>query len=161
VKETLYLSLEESLGLHAELIGRFGGLPGVRDPGLLESALARPRSGYYATLAEQAAALLQSLVSNHSFVDGNKRMAFAAAAIFLHMNGFSLETDADSGETFMIERVIKGKAELAEIAVWIANRLSPVDIQTVYAEVSKRHSKSLDKPGRSGSPAKPRRPLSR
>jgi death on curing protein len=147
VKETLYLTLEESLTLHAELIRRFGGSAGVRDPGLLESALARPKSGYYKSLSEQAAALLQSLVSNHCFLDGNKRMAFAGSAIFLHMNGFRLEVDAESGESFMIERVIKGKAELAEITAWIEAKLIPIrpDIETVYKDISKRHRKSLDK----------------
>ena len=150
MKETLYLTLEESLTLHAELIRRFGGLAGVRDPGLLESALARPRSGYYKSLSEQAAALLQSLVSNHCFVDGNKRMAFAAAAIFLHMNGFRLAVDAEAGETFMIERVIQAKAELAEIKAWIEAGLTPipVEIKDVYREISKRHGKNLDKSGR-------------
>ncbi len=80
---------------------------GVRDLGLLESALARPRSGYYASISEQAAALLQSLAGNHAFVDGNKRGAFAATAVFLRMNGYKLVVDADEAERFLIEDVIK------------------------------------------------------
>lgn len=122
---TRYPSLDEALHLHSRLIARFGGAPGVRDPGLLESALARPRSGYYVSLSEQAAALLHSLVSNHAFVDGNKRMAFALTAVFLDMNGFWLEVDADSAETFLIDRVIIGRAEVDEITQWIEARLQP------------------------------------
>lgn len=116
---TVFLTLEEVLALHRELVRRFGGQPGVRDLGLLESALARPRSGYYETLSLQAAALLQSLCQNHAFVDGNKRVAFAATAIFLRVNGLELVVTADEGETFLIERAIVGRAQLDEIATWI------------------------------------------
>jgi death-on-curing protein len=120
---TLFLSLEEVLFLHAELIRRFGGNGGLRDRGLLESALARPRSGYYETLSLQAAALLQSLCQNHAFVDGNKRVAFAATAIFLRMNGYSLRVTADEGERFLIDRAIVGRAPLDEIASWLERHM--------------------------------------
>ncbi len=125
MSETLYLTLEEGLALHAELVRRFGGSPGIRDPGLLESALARPRSGYYRSLSEQAAALMQSLASNPCFIDGNKRVAFAAAAIFLRMNGYHIQVDGVTGESFLIDRVIVAKADLAEITAWIETRLTP------------------------------------
>ena len=104
-RETVFLSVEEMLELHRQLIERFGGAGGVRDPGLLESALARPRSGYYASLSEQAAALLQSLAGNHAFVDGNERISFAAAAVFLRTNGYALVDD-----------VIVGRVDVAAIA---------------------------------------------
>lgn len=120
---TLFLSLEEVLFLHAELIRRFGGNGGLRDRGLLESALARPRSGYYETLSLQAGALLQSLCQNHAFVDGNKRVAFAATAIFLRMNGHALRVTADEGEEFLIQRAIVGRAELDEIAGWLERHM--------------------------------------
>jgi prophage maintenance system killer protein len=68
-----FLSLDEALAIHERLIERFGGTPGVRDMGLLESALFRPRTGYYEDLAQMAAALFESLLSNHAFLDGNKR----------------------------------------------------------------------------------------
>lgn len=123
---TLYLSLEEVLFLHGELIRRFGGNGGLRDRGLLESALARPRSGYYETLSLQAAALLQSLCQNHAFVDGNKRVAFAATAIFLRMNGHALRVTADEGEEFLIQRAIVGRAELDEIAGWLERHMRAV-----------------------------------
>ena len=118
-RKTLYVTLEEALDLHRQLIDRFGGADGVRDPGLLESALARPRSGYYASLSEQAAALMQSLAGNHAFVDGNKRMAFAATAVFLSMNGYRLEVGADEAERFLIEEVIQGRADVPRIATWL------------------------------------------
>jgi death-on-curing protein len=125
VKETKYLTLQECLTLHAELIRRFGGAPGTRDLGLLESALARPRSGYYETLSQQAAALLQSLASNPCFLDGNKRVAFSAMAIFLRMNGYKLKGDTNAWEKFLLKRVIDGKADVAEIAAFIEKKMSP------------------------------------
>lgn len=91
--------------------------------GLLESALARPRSGYYETLTLQAAALMQSLARNHAFVDGNKRMAFALTAVFLRTNGYVLSVTPDEGESFLISRVITAKAELDEIESWLGAHL--------------------------------------
>lgn len=118
-RTTLYLTLEEAMDLHHQLIERFGGTAGVRDLGLLESALARPRSGYYASLSEQAAAMLQSLAGNHAFLDGNKRLAFAATAVFLRMNGYKLAVDAEEAEHFLIGEVINGRAEVAVIRDWL------------------------------------------
>jgi death on curing protein len=71
-----YITLEEALRIHEVLIREFGGAHGVRDLGLLESALLRPQTGYYADLIEEAAALWESLAMNHPFVDGNKRVAY-------------------------------------------------------------------------------------
>jgi death-on-curing protein len=74
-----YLTVAEVLAMHDDQIKRYGGHPGIRDPGLLEAALYRPQTGYYADLIEEATALWESLSQNHPFVDGNKRTAFAAA----------------------------------------------------------------------------------
>jgi len=126
VEATLFPTLEEILYLHEKLIERHGGAPGVRDLGLVESALARPRSGYYESLSEQAAALMQSFAGNHAFVDGNKRVAFASAAVFLRLNGFRLVVAAEPAERFLIDRVIVGHAELTEIANWIEEHLVAV-----------------------------------
>jgi death-on-curing protein len=123
-RDSVYLTLEETLDLHRQLIERFGGTGEVRDLGLLESALARPRSGYYSSLSEQAAALLQSLAGNHAFVDGNKRIAFAATAVFLRLNGFALRVDPDEAEHFLIDVVIKGRAEVGTIADWLERFLA-------------------------------------
>jgi death-on-curing protein len=119
MKETFYPTLEEALYLHEILIQRFGGKSGVLDHGLLESALARPRSGYYSSLSEQAAALMQSLAMNHLFVDGNKRMAFALTAVFLRINGLKLTVSAKEGVRFVEHDLIAEKASLAVITDWI------------------------------------------
>jgi len=119
----LYLSLQETLELHEQLIIRFGGLAGVRDMGLLESVLIRPRTGYYETLSLQAAALFQSLCQNHCFVDGNKRVAFAATAIFLRMNGCRLRVEADDGERFLVDHIIQKKVVIEDIATWLEGRM--------------------------------------
>lgn len=124
MKPTLYPTLEEALFLHGRLLERFGGAPGVRDLGLLDSALGRPRSGYYRGLSEQAAALLQSLALNHCFVDGNKRMAFALAAVFLRINGIALRVDAEAGERFLIDEVIVAKADLSVVTAWLEEHLA-------------------------------------
>ena len=102
-----FLTLEEVLEIHTTLLQVFGGPPGVRDLGLLESALFRPRTGYYADLIEMAAALFESLM-NHPFVDGNKRVAFFAVDIFLRINGFHIEVEANDAHRRIIEVIEEG-----------------------------------------------------
>ena len=87
----VYLSAAEALYLHEALISRYGGIRGLRDPGALDAAMARPQSGYYEDIISEAAALMESLAVNHPFLDGNKRIAFAAADVFLRINGWSLK----------------------------------------------------------------------
>ena len=93
---TDYLTPTEALAIHADQIARYGGAHGIRDPGLLEAALFRPQTGYYANLIEEAAALWESLAQNHPFLDGNKRTAFAATYTFLAINGTRITADADT-----------------------------------------------------------------
>lgn len=93
--EPLFLSVEQVLDLHAEAIARYGGVGGIRDKGLLESAVMAPRQTYggaflYATLAEMAAAYWLGLVQNHAFIDGNKRVGLFACDVFLLRNGYQL-----------------------------------------------------------------------
>ena len=90
-----YPSLHEVLAIHDVLIARYGGSAGVRDPGAVEAALFRPQSGYYNDIVEEAAALMESLLINHPFVDGNKRVAFAVCHVFLDINGYELNADAE------------------------------------------------------------------
>jgi death-on-curing protein len=90
-----YLTLEEVVVLQQSLINEFGGHHGIRDRGALESALMRPQLGYYDTLFEQAAALVESLANNHPFIDGNKRIAFFATDVFLRMNGYYLDCESE------------------------------------------------------------------
>ena len=77
--ERIYLTVGEVLQIHRELIENYGGAQGIRHQALLESAVFRPQVGYYNTIAEEAAALMESLANNLPFLDGNKRVAFAAA----------------------------------------------------------------------------------
>ena len=91
--------------------------------GCLESALYRPQTGYYDSLAQQAGALLQSLAMSHGFVDGNKRVSFAMTAIFLRLNGYRLTAKADEAERFMIDDVIVGSADLEQITGWLSERM--------------------------------------
>jgi death on curing protein len=98
---TDYLTLPEVLAMHADQIERYGGSQGVRDHGLLESALYRPQTGYYADLVEEAAALWESLAQNHPFIDGNKRTAFAATYTFLAINGTQLTANAEDAYAFV------------------------------------------------------------
>ena len=103
-----FLTLEEALEIHATLLKEFGGPPGVRDLGLLESALYRPRTGSYADLIEMAAALFESLLMNHPFLDGNKRVAFFAVDVFLRINGFHVAVNADHAHRQIIGIIEEG-----------------------------------------------------
>src|SRR5215469_4288332 len=100
---TEYLTTADALFFHKYLIERYGGAPGVRDVGALESALHRPQTGYYETLIREAAALCESLVQNHPFVDGNKRVAFAVVDVFLRINVFC----NDAATTAIYAQVMK------------------------------------------------------
>ncbi len=126
MEAVFYPTMQETLELHEQLIRRFGGSGGVRDLGLLESALLRPQSGYYDTLSLQAAALLQSLIQNHSFIGGNKRVAFATTAIFLRMNGYRLKVEPDNGESFLINKAIQKRIPIEDIATWLETYMKKV-----------------------------------
>ena len=114
-----HLSVDEVLAIHERLIEQFGGPPGVRDLGLLESALFRPRTGYYQDIAEMAAALFESLIMNHPFVDGNKRIAFFATDVFLRLNGWKLAVDADAAHRFIIETLETNTCDYAHLLAWL------------------------------------------
>jgi len=121
-----FLSLDEVLAIHERLIERFGGDHGVRDRGLLESALFRPQTGYYAHIEEMAAAMFESLLINHAFVDGNKRVAFFATDIFLRLNGWKLVLTADDGEQFIIGMLEANDCSFDKILKWIQGHVSTI-----------------------------------
>jgi death-on-curing protein len=118
-----HLSVDEALMVHARLIERFGGGAGVRDRGLLESALYRPRTGYYADLAEMAAALFESLVMNHPFVDGNKRVAFFATDVFVRLNGWRLDVEAQPAHRLLTGLLERNECDLERLLPWIRRSL--------------------------------------
>lgn len=97
------------------MIGKFGGAPGIRDRGLLESALYRPGSGYYDSLEQMAAALFESLLINHPFVDGYKRVAFFATDVFLRLNGWKLVVDDIVAYRFLMERFESGTCDFENL----------------------------------------------
>ena len=114
-----YLTVADVLGMHTVLIRRYGGLPGVRDPGALEAALYRPQTGYYKDTIEQAAALMESLAINHPFVDGNKRIAFAATDVFLRINGFKLNRQPAQIYAELISMLDDRQLNLINVDAWL------------------------------------------
>jgi death on curing protein len=129
VKEPAFLGLDEVMALHADQIDRYGGTHGLRDLGLLESALAAPRATFgggflHGTLPEMAAAYLFHLVRNHPFLDGNKRTGLAAAIAFLGLNDLWLEADPGSLVALVVG-VAEGGVGKAEVAVYLKERVAP------------------------------------
>lgn len=123
------VSARQVLALHAELTRVFGGGRGLRDRAALESAVARPGATFggedlHPDLAAKAAALLHSLVGNHPFLDGNKRVGAAAAELVIEVNGYRLlAPDADlEAVTFAVAR---GEMTAEALAIWIRQRLEP------------------------------------
>ena len=128
-----YLTSEQVLFIHARLIVETGGEHGMRDLGLLQSAVSRPQAVFdgndlYADVHSKAAALLESLVNNHPFVDGNKRTGIAAAALFLQANGYPLTASNQDVESFVLS-IASGKKTFVDIAEWL--RLNTAEIKNM------------------------------
>ena len=126
----LFLTLDEALLIHADQIRRYGGSHGVRDLGLLSSALAMPEASFgglhlHTSLAEMAAAYLFHIAQNHPFLDGNKRAALAVALAFIWLNDQRLEA-RENALTELVMGVAAGRVGKAETAVFISARLRPV-----------------------------------
>ncbi len=122
---THYPTLPDVLVVHARLIERFGGSLGVRDRGGLESALARPQTGYYVDLIQEAAALWESLSQNHPFIDGNKRVAITVCAAFLRVNGYRLDFDDRVAYAFLLSLYEKGRFSFSELETWLRAHVAP------------------------------------
>jgi len=117
------LNVEEALALHSMALQAYGGRPGIRDRGMLESALAQPLASFggrslYAEPWEATAALGYSLVCNHPFVDGNKRVGFAAMAVVLLRGGWKLACTADEIEATMLA-LAAGQLSREDLALWL------------------------------------------
>ena len=126
-----YLTVEQVLFIHARLISETGGMHGLRDLGLLQSAVARQQSTFdgqdlYPTLFLKAAALLESLVGNHAFVDGNKRIAITAAGLFLRMNGFRLTASNQELEHFTLQ-CARRLVSLDQMTRWLESQSEKAD----------------------------------
>ena len=114
-----YLTKEEVLLIHNNLIDGFGGLHGIRDNNSLESSVMRPQSGYYKDIYEEAAALMESLASNHSFIDGNKRISFFATDVFLRMNGYFVDCETEDAYKFYIKNLENNSFHFGNILTWL------------------------------------------
>ena len=119
-----FLSVDEAVAVHERLIERFGGSPGIGDLGLLESALYRPQTGYYSDIAEMAAALFESLLLNHAFVDGNKRVAFFLTDTFLRLNGWKLSVEPIAAHKFIVELLERGGNRYDMVLPWVKQSLA-------------------------------------
>ena len=119
-----YVTVAELLAIHADQVERYGGAPGIRDQGLLEAALYRPQTGYYAGLIEEAAALWESLAQNHPFIDGNKRTAFAATYTFLTINGGRLTADAEETYAFVIALYDANQFSFDKLVPWLRRQVT-------------------------------------
>jgi death-on-curing protein len=126
--EREYLTVAEVYRMQHRLIDLFGGLHGVRDAGAVEAAVFRPQTGYYDSVEEEAAALMESLGMNHGFLDGNKRgIAFTAADVFLRRNGFYLEVDAQEGHEFIEGSLARQEFRFGRILQWIRAHVKRIE----------------------------------
>ena len=118
-----YLTMPEILWLHQESLKEYGGSPGIRDSGMLKSAVVRPQmsvgqSDAFATLSQKAAAYIDSFARNHPFIDGNKRIAYVSAGFFLQLNSRYLSADADEAESFVLT-IVTTSIDIVEITSWL------------------------------------------
>jgi death-on-curing protein len=119
-----YLTGAEVLAIHEDQIQRYGGDPGVRDHGLLISALYRPQTGYYVDLIEESAALWESLAQNHPFIDGNKRVAFASTYTFLAINGARPAVEAQEIGEFIAELYETNQFKYERLVPWLRAKVT-------------------------------------
>lgn len=112
--------------MHDALIGEFGGTMGIRDEGALAAALMRPQLGYYDTLIQEAAALMESLANNHAFVDGNKRIAFFVTDTFLRMNGRFIDCENEEAHAFFMHLFETGSFRFTELHSWLEEKVRPL-----------------------------------
>lgn len=125
-----YLTPQQILVVHDQVIKRFGGSFGVRDVGLLESACGRPQASFdgqdlYKTIFEKSAALIHSLLKNHPFVDGNKRTSLSSAGIFLRMNGYKLINSHEKEVKFTMN-IENESLSFEEIAIWLKKNVEKI-----------------------------------
>ena len=121
-----YITLDEALRIHQLLIAEYGGASGVRDLGLIEAALLRPQTGYYADLIEEAAALWESLSMNHGFIDGNKRVAYACLELFLQLNGVDIFASNDEIELFIYSNLESQSFRKDILEGWLHQNTRPL-----------------------------------
>jgi death-on-curing protein len=114
-----YLTFEEVVWIHDDILSKFGGLPGFLNKGYVEAAVGRLHTGYYNNPFEEASALMESIANNHGFVDGNKRTAFASADSFLRLHGFFLSTDPEPAQAFITRSMAEHVFKFGMILEWV------------------------------------------
>src|SRR5215831_1939801 len=122
---TEYVTTADVLFFHKQLIERYGGAPGIRDVGALESALHRPQTGYYDTVIHEAAALFESLVQSHPFVDGNKRVAFAVIDVFLRISGYFTTASSTAIYDHMMALFKQDAFDMEHLVPWLQGVVRP------------------------------------
>ena len=122
-----YPTVDETLAMHDALIEAYGGAYGVRDVGALESALMRPQTGYYDGILEEAAAMMESLAVNHPFIDGNKRVAFAATEVFLSANGYFIDCDDMEAYRLFMRLFETNSFRFRELLAWLEEVVAPLE----------------------------------
>lgn len=122
----IYPTISETIEMHRLLIEEFGGAHGLRDKGLLEAAIFRPQMGYYNTLFEEAAALMESLATRHAFVDGNKRVSFVMTDMMLRANGYFLDIDPDAAFQFISDSLERRTFRFDAIRDWLTRNSKPL-----------------------------------
>jgi len=127
---TIYLTAEQILFIHYRLVDETGGEHGLQDLGILESAAVRPRQTFdnqelYSDIFEKSGALMESLVNNHPFIDGNKRTGIACTVLFIRQNGFTFSATNSELEKFTL-RVASSKIKQAGIAQWLKKHSLPL-----------------------------------
>ncbi len=126
------LSLDDLLRIHDAVIRDTGGSTGIREPNLLDSARVQPDMSFggvdlYPTISSKAGALAFSLINNHPFVDGNKRVAYAAMETFLVLNGWEIQSDQNE-QYYLFIRLASGESEREELTEWIELHISPIKL---------------------------------
>jgi death-on-curing protein len=122
---TEYVATADAIFFHKIMIERYGGASGIRDAGALESALHRPQTGYYETIIHEAAALMESLVQNHPFIDGNKRVAFAVVDVFLRINGHSITANSIAIHKHLLELFDTHSFDMEHLVPWLQKIIEP------------------------------------
>jgi death-on-curing protein len=117
----IYPTVAETIATHRILIEEFGGRQGIRDKGLLESAIFRPQNGYYSGIIEEASALMESLANSHAFIDGNKRIGFVMTDVMLRANGYFLDVDPVEAHKVITEAMNEKLFRFPMICAWIAS----------------------------------------
>lgn len=124
MSEPIWIELEETLLIHARMLERYGGGDGIRDIGLLHSALAKPKQIFYyaesSTIFDLAAAYIAGIVKKHPFIDGNKRVGLAVGDLFLGLNSIELNATNENAATTILQ-LAAGEITVEQLAEWLTH----------------------------------------